>query len=399
MKILSIANKLPYPPRDGGAIGVLNTATGLSEAGNAVTIFAVNTKKHAYDPGDIPEEITSKVSFVTVDADTSIRSWDMLANLLFSRKPYIAARFHLPEVHSALVSHLEENEYDIIQFEGPYLGIYLPEVRRLSKAKIVFRSHNVEYEIWQRHAKNERNLLKRWYMGVLHRRIRKFEIAVMQGCDLMVTVSERDEAILRSHHFNRPSITIPSGINVRDYRCRMVPAGRKICFIGALDWMPNQEGLLWFIDHVLRDLADELPDVELHIAGRNAPPDLEKKLKVANVVYHGEVEDAHQFLGISHILIAPLLSGSGIRIKILEGMALCKAVVTSGIGAEGIHAEHQRNLLIADDARAFKEQLAFLLKNPDKAESIARNARKLIQEKFDTFALCSRLTEFYKEMA
>ena len=399
MRILSIANKLPYPPKDGGAIGVLNTATGLNEAGNDVTIFAINTKKHAFDAARIPAELQSKVSFISVDADTSIRIPALLMNLLFSKEPYIAIRFQLPEVRKALFHHLENNQYDIIQIEGPYLGNFLPEIRKRSKAKIVFRSHNVEYEIWKRKAQSEKNPLKKWYMNVLYKRIRRFEIAVMLSSDLMVTVSERDEEILRSHNFNKPSISIPSGINVNDYRCQKAPVEKKICFIGALDWMPNQEGLLWFIDNVLKDLSLEIPGVELHIAGRNAPDELVKKFKVPNVVFHGEVEDAHQFLEISKILIAPLLSGSGIRIKILEGMALCKAIVTSSIGAEGIYAEHNIHLLIADDAKSFQEQLFFLMNNPEKAEQLASDARKLIQEKFDTFTLCSRLTEFYKEMA
>lgn len=399
MKILSIANKLPYPPKDGGAIGVLNTATGLAESGNTVTIFAVNTRKHAYDPARIPAEITSVVSFVTVGADTSLQPAAMLWNLLFSRMPYIAVRFHQPAIRDALVTHLKQNSYDIIQLEGPYLGRFLPEIRRLSRASVVFRSHNVEYEIWQRKAENERNPFKRWYLNLLSRRIRRFELAVMLGCDLMVTVSERDERILRTHGFGKPSLTSPSGIRVSDYPCRMVKSNGRICFIGALDWMPNQEGVLWFTEHVFRDLQRERPGTELHVAGRNAPPGFEKKLKAPGVVFHGEVEDAHAFLERSNILIAPLMSGSGIRIKILEGMALCKAIVTSSVGAEGLDAEHGRHLMVADDAGRFREELISLLAHPGKAEGIARNARRLVEEKFDTFTLCSRLTQFYKEKA
>mgnify|MGYP001477608606 CR=1 FL=1 len=122
MRILSIANKLPYPPKDGGAIGVLNTATGLSEAGNEVTIFAINTRKHAYDHDKIPSELKARVSFVTVDADTSLRIVPMISNFLFSREPYIATRFQQAEVLNALLSHLKQHTYDIIQIEGPYLG-------------------------------------------------------------------------------------------------------------------------------------------------------------------------------------------------------------------------------------------------------------------------------------
>ena len=220
--------------------------------------------------------------------------------------------------------------------------------------EIVFRSHNVEYEIWKRKANNERNPLKRRYMHVLSNRIRTFEVSVLHACDLMVNVSERDEEILRNHGFQKPSITIPSGINIQDYQCQDSPDSGKICFIGALDWMPNQEGLLWFLEKVFPDLRKELPDTELYVAGRNAPDDLVRKIQVPGVVYHGEVDDAHEFMKHSRILIAPLLSGSGIRIKILEGMALCKAIVTSSIGAEGIYAVHDEHLLIGDDAATFR---------------------------------------------
>jgi hypothetical protein len=156
MKILILANKLPYPPRDGGSIATLNMLTGLRDAGHEMNCLAMNTSKHPFPVEQIPSELSDTIKFTGIDCNTAIKPLRMLINLLFSREPYISARFNFRAFRQALTSLLREDNFDIIQLEGPYTGHYLDLIRRESRAIVSLRAHNVEHLIWEQKAAHER---------------------------------------------------------------------------------------------------------------------------------------------------------------------------------------------------------------------------------------------------
>jgi polysaccharide biosynthesis protein PslH len=401
MKILILSTKLPYPPRDGGAIATLNLATGLAKTGMEVTMLSFNTSKHYFPPEKIPGELQNLIRFETIDQNTAIKPLRAILNLLFSQKPYIAVRFQSKNFSTALARLLTTEKYDFIQLEGPYLSTCLPLIKRYSTALTAYRAHNVEHEIWERRWKNEPWMPAKWYFRILAERIRNLEMNLLEQIDLLIPISERDSRILLAERPHVRSITIPAGIDMSAYP---PPAGqhhsdKEICFIGALDWAPNQEGLIWFIYKVLPHLLEHAPDFRLHVAGRNAPERFIHKLAHPSIVYHGEVEDAGEFMNRFRVMAAPLLSGSGIRVKILEGMARGMCIVTTTIGAEGIPAENGKHLLIADDGRAFAQAVIQLLEDKTMARSLAKEARNFILEKFDTLTIASALGNLYKKMS
>ncbi|MEX2370723.1 MAG: glycosyltransferase family 4 protein [Bacteroidales bacterium] len=399
MKVLILSTKLPYPPRDGGAIATLNLAKGLAMAGIEVSMLSFNTKKHYFDPRKIPEDICKLIAFHTITNDTSPRPLKAVLNLVFARTPYISDRFKSKNFTIKLKELLLSGNFNFVQMEGPYLAGYLPVVRSCSTARISLRAHNVEHEIWERRWKNESGLVARIYMKNLAGRIRKLEHRLLGQIDLLISISDRDQAILLSKHGSLPAITVPTGMDIAAYSFRNPGSARDICFIGALDWSPNQEGLRWFKGMVLPHLLEMDPAIIIHIAGRNAPAEFIRELDHPAITWHGEVDDAGKFMQEYGILAVPLLTGSGIRIKILEGMAQGICIVTTSIGAEGIPAEDGTHLLIGDDGKIFAEKLYWLLHNEDLAGNIADAARTLIKEKFDTFAVASDLGNLYKKMA
>lgn len=399
MRILILANKLPYPPRDGGSIATLNMITGLRQAGNEITVLSLNTKKHIFPVQNIPDELSGSIRFMSVGCDSSLRPLPILVNLIFSRKSYIAQRFNIKEFRNKLKTLLEAEKFDVVQLEGPYTGHYLDIVGRASKATVSLRAHNVEHLIWQRKAVHEKSTLKRWYLKNLASRLKRFEMDVVNRCDCLVTISPLDEAYFCKNGYNKPSITIATGFKLEDYPESGLPAEKNIFFIGALDWLPNQEGLTWFLDNVFGELTALLPGIRFHIAGRNAPGYFEKKLRNHNIVYHGEVADARAFMQSFRVMVAPLFTASGIRIKILESMALCRPVVTTSVGVEGIPAENDIHLLVADTPEMFKLQIISLLNDDSKAALLVSRARQIISQNFDTFGLSNRLTQFFKEQA
>ncbi|HER08369.1 MAG TPA: glycosyltransferase [Bacteroides sp.] len=396
MKILVLSNKLPYPPRDGGSIATLNMLTGLRDAGNKVTCLSLNTRKHAFPVEQIPGALRGSIRYEAVDCDTSVRPLPMLLNLLFSGKPYIAERFRLGEYTGKLGDVLQQEQYDVIQLEGPYMGHYLDVIRSGSGAAVSLRAHNVEHLIWKRKAAVEAGPLRRWYLGNMAARLEKFEMQVLQQSDCLVAISDVDAACFRSAGYNGPVITIPTGLRPDQYPVTPLPPGPTIFFIGALDWLPNQEGLEWFLEKVFTKLTGVVPGLSFHVAGRNAPRKFIRKLAHRQVVFHGEVEDAISFMQAYRVMVAPLLTGSGIRIKILEAMALGRPVVTTPVGIEGIPAEHGREAMVAEDPDNFADQVVALFNKDQEAVRMVQLARHLVQQNFDTFTLSTRLSRFFK---
>lgn len=397
--MLILANKLPYPPKDGGSIATLNMITGMRDAGNQVTCISLNTNKHNFPVEEIPGSISETIRIIGVECDSSIRPARMVANLLFSKLPYIAERFINTEFRKRLTALLEEESFDVIQLEGPYPGLYLDVIRRTSKALVSLRAHNVEHRIWKRKAQNEKNPLKKWYLLNMASRLERFEMEMVSKTDCLVAISTLDEQYFRKNGLKHPSVTVSTGLDLDTYPFSGLPASPTLFFVGALDWLPNQEGLIWFLDHVFDKLLSEVPGLRFHVAGRNAPASFEKQLKREGLIYHGEVENASKFMQDYRIMVAPLLTGSGIRIKILEAMALGRPVVTTPTGIEGIPAENGENVMVATDPETFKNLIVRLISDDDGAGLLAEHARKLIQENFDTFGLSDRLSRFFNEQA
>lgn len=396
MKILILTNKMPYPPIDGGSIATINMITGLHQADNQITCMSLNTNKHKFPVKEIPDELGNIIRFMGIDCDTSIRPLHLLVNLLFSREPYIATRFNIQAFRTELQKLLEKEDFDIIQMEGPYPGQYLKLIRKMSRARIALRAHNVEHLIWERKALHEKSMLRKAYLNNMSKRLKKFELRLAKAVDILVPISEPDASYFRNRGIHIPGPTIPAGLNIQDYPISKLPDKHSVFFIGALDWLPNQEGLLWFLRKVFDRLITALPDLKFHVAGRNAPLQFERKLKHPNIIYHGEVENAIEFIQSQQLMVVPLLTGSGIRIKILEGMALGRPVITTTAGIEGIPAKNHQHVVIEDEPAKFSASLIRLLQDPKETEYMVKEARELTERYFNTFELSKRLSQFYK---
>jgi glycosyltransferase involved in cell wall biosynthesis len=397
MHILQIANKFPYPPKDGGSIATLNLSRSFSSLGHQVTVLAINTSKHYADPALIPEELSSIIRFISVPVDTGIRIPQMVRNFIFSDRPYNAERFISPEFDRKLKELLLQNKFDIIQLEGLYLAPYIKTIRTHSDAKVVMRAHNIEHEIWERTVTQQKGL-KKWYISNLAGRIRRMELKFLNSYDAVLPITARDGDILRKLGCRLPSHVVPMGINagelLPDHSMLEFPS---IFHIGALDWMPNQEGLTWFFENVWGKILEKHPDLHFYLAGRNAPIHF-KELRYSNVIFLGEVEDAYKFIRSKAVMIVPVLSGSGMRIKIIEGMALGKAIVTTSVGTEGIATTHDKDILIADDPGQFARSVCVLIEDRNYCMEIGENARNFVTVHFDNFAITSSLARFYQSL-
>ena len=397
MKVLQLCKKFPFPVKDGEALAVTHLAKALHELGCKITLLTMNTRKHFLDTKKIPENFNHYEDIYFVDIDSRINPKDAFLNL-FSSQSYHIVRFISPAFEKLLIRILKNNTFDVIQLETLYLAPYIPIIRKYSNAKIAMRAHNVEYEIWERISHNTQLLPKKMYLSYLSKKLKRFEKEALYTYDLLISITTKDLNTFKALGYTKDSIVIPIGIDKRDYSPSSKSFKRElsISFIGSLDWRPNQEGLIWFLQQVWGKIANKYPTLKLNVAGRNTPKWL-FNYKKKNVVMHGEIPNARQFINDHSVMIVPLLSGSGMRAKILEGMALGKVVITTSLGLEGIDAAHGKEVLIADTPEEFQQQIEFCC-NTSRATlfEIGKNARNFVIYKYDNLEVAKNLLQKYK---
>jgi polysaccharide biosynthesis protein PslH len=375
MKILQLCNKSPLPPREGGSIAMYHLASALIEDGHHVDVLAVTTPKFPHDPQMAANFGGHESTFDYCFIDTTVRIAAAL-NSYILRKPYHVVRFESDAFRKKLIHKLNTGHYDLVIFETLYMAPYLKDVREHSKAFCLLRSHNIEHQIWKRMGFHEKNPFKKHYLHHLTKMLKKYESKIISEFDAIGCISGYEVDYYRSIDPDCRAEVLPFGLNINPGLSNE-GGGKDFYHIGSMDWMPNIEGIRWLIEMVVPILEKESPGVRIHLAGRNMPSWL-RETKSHLVVIHGEVEDAAKFASDKLALLVPLLSGSGIRIKMIEAMAMGKAVVATTIGAEGINVRHEEDILIADDPVEFAGALIRLYNHPQEALDIGQKGRRLI---------------------
>ena len=396
MKILLLCNKPPYPASEGGPMAMNSIITGLLEAGHQVKVLAVNSPKYNVKESDIPKDYKQKTGIELIDVDLRVRPWKALINL-FTRKSYHVERFISKDFKARLAELLEKEQFDVVQLEMLYMAPYAETIRQHSKAMIVLRAHNVEHKIWERIAKDTKFFVKRWYISYLAKTLKEYELNALETVDGIAAITRKDAAYFRKY-CSKPIIDIPYGVYPEEFTPKYEIEGKpKFYHIGSMNWMPNEEGIRWFIEEVLPKTVEKVPNFVYHLAGRNMPEWL-TTLNNPSVDVIGEVPDAKEFVANHDVAIVPLLAGSGIRIKIIESMAMGKTIITTRVGAEGILYDEEVNLIIAENKAKMVEAIRSINENPQTAVEIGKAARKLVEETYDNRKIIARLLMFYEQI-
>ena len=335
-----------------------DVAAGLARAGHRVTVLAINTPKHR-QPSTALDHLGTNVRLVTVDVNTDLSPVNALRNFFFSRLPYNAERFISASVGERLLEILRAQDVDVVQMEGTFVAWYAEFLGRQHRADfrvppLVLRAHNVEYTIWQMLARREQNPLKALLMRTMAKRLETFERCHLRQFDAVAAITEADAGRLRALHCPEPVVFIPAGAELSRFLPNPAarPKPRTLFMIGSLNWLPNLEGLEWLLREVWPTVHAEMPDVELHVAGSGTPAHLLAP-RPDNVFVHGFVSSASAFMQQHDLMLVPLLSGGGMRVKIIEGMALGKAILSTPLGAEGIAVRDGHDVLLADTSAAW----------------------------------------------
>jgi len=341
MKVLQLCNKAPYPPRDGGAHASWALARGLCENGIDVTLLYMNTSKHRISEPEVPKNLRSLLHTRGVHVNTTICPLAAIWNLLFSHLPYNLVRFSSGPFRKQLSHLLTHQKFDAIIFDGLPLTLYLPLLQYLPETTKILRAHNVEHRIWEGLAKTESFTIRKWYLGNLSYRMKKYEMATIQKMDALLPISRADEKYFQKGGFAKPTFLYPFGIDPELH----IPKKEKkhitpnLLFLGALDWIPNTQGLQWFLKEVWPAIHKKYPKMSFHIAGRNPGHKIKWLSNQPSIKFYGEIEDIDEFTRHGDLFVIPLFTGSGMRIKIIEAMARGLIVITTTKGLEGIGAK------------------------------------------------------------
>jgi len=360
-------------------------------------LVALNGIKHKINTEEALVELRKFGRTFIFDIDTNIKIVPAFLNL-FTKKSYNVSRFYNSGFKNFLVNLLSTETFDVIQVEGTFVAEYYDEIRKHSKALIVLRQHNVEYQIWERLSENETNPIKKWYLNILSKRLKIFERSIINLFDAVVPVTEDDADLFRKLGCTKPIFVSPSGIDTNYWKpTPQLENLYKIYHLGSLEWVPNREAVLWFIKDVWPLILKIDKRFTLYIAGKNMP-DFMKNMQAENVKMIGEVKDGADFIKDKMITVVPLLSGSGIRLKILEAMSAAKLVVSTSIGAQGISYTKDEDILIADTPQEFENNFKKIIQNVEETNKIKNNGFALIQNNYSNEAVVGRLLNYYNAL-
>ena len=430
MKILFLCNKSPWPPKEGGPIAMNMLIEGLLFAGHHVKVLAVNSYKYHIALEDIPVSYREKTEIELIDVDLRLKPIHAFVNL-FSTDSYHVQRFISVNFRQRLAAVLKSCEYDVVQMETLFMCPYIDTIRQYSKARIVLRAHNIEHRIWQRIAEETKNPLKKWYIRHLAETLKRYEERIIIEVDGILAISPTDAeyfkglaqgqhqkkcntqntkpqhssipAFLHScipafQHSFIPVIDLPFGVDPENHPLSIAEVEFPSLFsLGSMNWIPNAEGIRWFLQNVWPDVHNQFPNLKYYLAGREMPGWM-RHLSLPNVMVLGEVTDAKIFLASKAIMIVPLFSGSGIRIKIIEGMAAGKTIISTSLGAEGIRYTNHENILIANAPCEFFEMISICVADKALFAKIGKQARTLIETHYLPQNLIQNLIAFYQQL-
>ena len=374
MKVLYITSKPIFPTIDGGCVAMERFLATLLRADIVVKHLLLETDKHQFKLSAYPDEIYQKTRAEHVKINTQVTPFGALGHL-FKSGSYNIDRFYDSKMSALIQKCLSDEKYDSVIFDSLFTTPYLEEIRSAFNGKLYIRTHNVECDLWKGYAK-EASGLKKWYLNRLAKDLEKYEMDTLSSIDGIFSISAIDSDRFADLGIKTPihniSVAVENSKLEHDY------SNNKPYHLGSMDWIPNQEAVERLIE-LIPQIRSSIPEMELHIAGLNAE-NYVKSNKEQGIVVHGFVKKIYSFGSEHGILVTPIQSGSGIRIKILEAMAIGIPVITTSIGAQGIDYHSSQCMMIADTDKEFVEGVIRLITDQGLREKIGSNAIDYIRK-------------------
>lgn len=385
MKILMVASFLPYPLYNGGNIRLYNLLKYLSRDHD---ITLICEKRKYQTEKDIEEVKKFCKKLITVDRK---KQWTFknIINSAFSLAPFLIVGHTNSDMKKKINKELVENNFDLIHVETFYVFQNLPK----TEIPIVLAEHNIEYLVYKRYADHAVPYIKP-FLNLDILKIKKNEEQAWAKATKLIVVSDKEKEIA-----NKDASVISNGVDIdrfsmQDTKLKFEEKEKRILFIGDFSWIENIDSAKWILKKIWPKINLKF-NIKLWIVGRKIPKSL-RNLADKNVIFDENISNTSEAYKKSFILLSPIKVGGGTSFKILEAMASGVPVVTTTLGAEGIGGKNE--LIIADSTEDIINSLENLLLDKDLYEKITRNARKIVEEKFDWERIVKKLNSVYKEI-
>jgi polysaccharide biosynthesis protein PslH len=380
MNILWVISGGIWPLNTGGRQRSFNIIAQLAK-NNRVTVLT------SHGAGDDPEGLKANLpncEVVSVAADIPkagskafakalVRSW-------FSRYPVDMLKNRVAPLEQEVARFLNSGSIDVCIAD--FLST-TPNLPAQSPVPVVLFQHNVEYIIWKRLKEVDKKVWRRAVLEVEWRKMRRLEANACATSALTLTVSDIDRDIIAKDAPTAKVSSIPTGVDIDYFKPNGIgEIPTELVFAGAMDWYPNEDGILNFLSTTLPLIRREMPSVTMTVVGRNPTQRIREAAAAANVKITGTVKDIRPYVGHSAVYVVPLRVGGGTRMKIYEALAMGKPVVSTTVGAEGLPLVHGKHFLRADGAEEFAQAVLSLLRDPARRKTLARTGRQLVEERY-----------------
>jgi len=396
LKILILSHRVPFPQNGGYSIVVCNTIRGLLRMGHQVSILALNTKPGLEDC--LPDEdLLGKITYKAYRIDITVTVFQVATNLL-QKTSFNIDRYYDEGFEQLVINEVKTNNFDIIQFEGLLTTLYYDAARKNSNARLICRAHNIENQLWDRLSQQKIDPFKRSYLKLHARRIKNYELHQLNKFDALLVFTNEDKNTLVKDGITIEIQVLPIGIRLDQYTAdHSLTEFPSLFFLGSLDWLPNREGMEWFLENFYKDIASGELMTKLYVAGNDIPEVFDDYEALGKIFIQGEVDNALEFVNSKAIMIVPLLTSGGMRVKIVEGMAMQKCIISTSLGAEGINYVNGRDILIANTTEEFYKAIKRCISDEEFCREVGANARKLIEAEYDIHLITQKLVDFYDE--
>jgi len=395
VKVLVIDEEFPFPPNSGKRIRSFSLLKRLAQNHNLTYLAYGDPDSESYQQLKV-----NNMNPVAVDHKVPPKSgigfYFRLFLNLFSKYPYIVDSHYSDKFAAKLDELLSEARPELIICEWTPYAIFVKDLKRVKK---IIATHNVEARIWQRYYENEQNIIKKWYIKKQWIKLSIFERDSFHWVDGATAVSEIDADEIHSFNHKLMVKAVDNGVDLEYFTpAKDEPNPQRVVFVGTMDWRPNQDATLYFVENIFPLLKKKAPAVEVFFVGRNAPEQLTALNKIDGITVTGSGEDVRPYIDEASVYIVPLRIGGGTRLKILDAMAMKKAIVSTTVGAEGLEVTDGENIILADTPEDFANKICTIMEDGELRHRLGENGRKLVEEKYGWDSIGRKLDDFIKEV-
>lgn len=395
MKILWITPRLPEPPDSGGKMVTFNTLKYLALRGHRITLCPL-VNENLKEASKLEEFIDLKITPFSLEKSTG-RFTAIFT--IFSTYPYVISKYWSQKAWKFMAGILSNGSYHLVHCDHLHMAGYGLRAMKEFKIPALLTSHNVEAVLWERVSQIGKNPVRKAYCKLQWLKMRSYEAQVIRGFSKCIMISPKDAEQMQKLNPAIDPVIVPPGVDTDYFKPLDVKEEPgSVIFVGTMDWLPNIDGVLWFYKRVWPRVKEGIPKAKLYIVGRRPAATIRRLAANRDVIVTGWLEDIRPHMARSQVFIVPLRAGSGIRIKILNALAMEKAVVSTPLGCEGIKARNGKDILLAEKPGNFAKKVVWLLQDESKRKELGKAGVKLVKKYYRWEEAAERIEKVYQQV-